>query len=740
MFNEKNSMNSKYYEVNLNNIHFMIYDFNKDMLVDGNKNYVCIKIKKILNSSNYNDIFYSGRDGSYPFPKLKHKSTLQKKVEDEENKNIQNEIIDQENSYKRKINEAINNEEDETTIKILKKYSILFFIIMIVCCVLNLFINLHYNYMFKDILYLIKNSISIRYCSKISVYFIRELTLLNLYIPNLNGGLYEEIPAKKPNREKYRLLIRKKINELFIENQSYLTSILSSPYSPSKITLKKLSENLRPVYISKGEYKIIKTEILSTLVQYNNAFYNLAMSDIIIEQNHLELISFIYNSFNEYGKGIYLLIDIYSSELLIQKKTTIIILISILIIFFLLYLIINIIVARSYLSVEITRGNYMKVFYGINISSIKYLMTNCENYLENLKKNEKNMNNDTETKNGEEDNKTLIQKTNENVRRNSLVVEENRNKIEKELISLKNIIFVTIYFGYVLGMYIYYVYNFFCVVELIKSEIDISNFYFRLSIFQLNMIDLFNSYREYIFDDTSIIYSKNSFDFIKQIEVNITDSITSDTKLISTFVLSKLSKNEEISNILNKDICSYYITDYFESSEECHKKFEDTKYDYVIMATNFIQKINSAKNIAKYFLTTKNVVGNLTGYDKEKWLAMGNELLEQDGDKTSIFRLDLFNDKEIHSELNLIFINLFLPYIEANRRALLDKVKVEGKENLIIGLFFLYLFIVFVFFFGYWVPKVRFVNNYIYKTKKILLIIPMNILASQNNIKSVLNL
>ena len=474
MFNEKNNMNSKYYEVNLNNIHFMIYDFNKDMLVDGNKNYVCIKIKKILNSSNSNDIFYSGRDGSYPFPKLKHKSTLQKKVEDEENKNIQNEIIDQENSYKRKIYEAINNEEDETTIKILKKYSILFFIIMIVCCVLNLFVNLHYNYMFKDILYLIKNSISIRYCSKINVYFIRELTLLNLYIPNLNGGLYEEIPAKKPNREKYRLLIRKKINELFIENQSYLTSILSSPYSPSKITLKKLSENLRPVYISKGEYKIINTEILSTLVQYNNAFYNLAMSDIIIEQNHLELISFIYNSFNEYGKGIYLLIDIYSSELLIQKKTTIIILISILIIFFLLYLIINIIVARSYLSAEITRGNYMKVFYGINISSIKYLMTNCENYLENLKKNEKNMNNDTETKNGEEDNKTLIQKTNENVRRNSLVVEENRNKIEKELISLKNIIFVTIYFGYVLGMYIYYVYNFFCVVELIKSEIDIS--------------------------------------------------------------------------------------------------------------------------------------------------------------------------------------------------------------------------------------------------------------------------
>ena len=145
MFNEKNNMNIKYYEVNLNNIHFMIYDFNKDMLVDGDKNDVNIKIKKILNGSKSNEIFSSGNGESYPFLKIKHKSTLKKKVEDEEQKNSQNEIIDQENAYKRKINEAINNEEDEATIKTLNKYSLLFFIIMIVTCVINLFVNLNYN-------------------------------------------------------------------------------------------------------------------------------------------------------------------------------------------------------------------------------------------------------------------------------------------------------------------------------------------------------------------------------------------------------------------------------------------------------------------------------------------------------------------------------------------------------------------------------------------------------------------
>ena len=336
IFNEKNNMN-KYYEVNLNNIHFMIYDFNTDMLVDGDKNNVNIKIKQILNGSKNNEIFFSGKDEGYPnsFLSLKHKSTLKKKIIDEENKKKQNEMIDKESSFKRKICDAINNQEDEAIIKKLKTYTILFFITMISCSGINLYLNLHYNYMFKDILNLIKNSISIRYCNRISLYYVRELTLLNLNIPNLTGGEYIEIPAKKINKEGYRKLIRDKLTNLFIENQSYLKAILSSSYSPSDNTSKILSEiELYPGFISNKKYEIIKSDILSTIIQFNNAFYNLAMSKIIIEQNHAELFNFVHNGFNEYEKGILILIDIYRYELNIQKKRTIIILICFLIVFF----------------------------------------------------------------------------------------------------------------------------------------------------------------------------------------------------------------------------------------------------------------------------------------------------------------------------------------------------------------------------------------------------------------------
>jgi hypothetical protein len=369
---------------------------------------------------------------------------------------------------------------------------------------------------------------------------------------------------------------------------------------------------------------------------------------------------------------------------------------------------------NNYLSAEITRKNYMKVFYGINLDSLKYLMTNCEKYLEYLKKTEKNMNNDDESKNDEEDKGELIKKTNENGKRNIPLLEENRYKSEKESISLQTIIFFIIYYGFLLGMYIYFVYNFFCMVDLINYEINISNFYYRLSIYHLSIIDLFNSFREYIYDDTSIIFYKTSFDYIKETELIIDDSINKDTELVRSFATSILLKYEGVQSLIMRDMCSFFFTDYFESIEECQKEFDDIKYGYLILATSFAKNIHYAKYIATYFLRNKNIVGNLTEYDKEKWITMGNNFLEQEGDKPAMFRLDLFNEKELHTDLNLIFINIFLPYIQEVRRVFIDKITIEGKENLVIKLFIIYQIMIFFVFFIYWVPKINFVSNYIY--------------------------
>ena len=737
-FYEKNNNMNKYYEVNLDKIHFMIYDFNKDIIVDGSKDEVSIKIKNLLyNSENLDRMSFSENNGNYPYISLKHKLKKNKKEDDDKNKNSQNEIMDTKNSHKRKINDAINNEENETIIIKLRAYLIIFFIVMLLFSGLILFINLHYNNIFIDILNLIKTIISIKYCNKISLYYVRELTLLNLNIPNLNGGEYLEIPANKSNREDYRKMLRVKLRELFYENQSYLKTIFSSSYSPSETTSNNLFQlTLYPLFLFNKKFENTSSEIFSTLIQYNNELYNLAMSQTLIEQNHPDLFNFIYNSFNEYGKGINLLIGEYESELNIQKKITNIILISLLIFYFLISLIINIIIIKSFVSADKTRENYMKIFYGINIHLIKNLMINCENFMNYLRKNKNNIENETESKDSERDNNSLIQKVNENKndKRNSLINDEKRN------ISYKNLIFFFLYFLYALIMYLYFILNFFFMTKLIKKSVDTSNFYFRLSVVQLNLIDIFNSYREYVFDNTTTLFYKNSFYIIKEIEKNIDDNIESDIRFINYFISSNFLKYKEALSLSSKDICSYFITDYFKSIEECKNKFEETKYEFLVIISNFIRKINSAKNIVKYIFTIKNVIGNLTEYDKEKWITMGNNLLEQEGDKPTIFRLDLFNDKEIHSDLNLMFINIFLPFIDNIRKTLLNKINFEGNENIFLSLFIIYLLLGSLILLFYWVPKVRSISSYIYKTKKILLIIPMSILSSQDNIKYILKL
>jgi hypothetical protein len=62
----KNNM-INFYKVNLNKVRFMIFDFNKDMVVEGNKNKINCKVEDIINNSKKkNEIISLGKDIKYP--------------------------------------------------------------------------------------------------------------------------------------------------------------------------------------------------------------------------------------------------------------------------------------------------------------------------------------------------------------------------------------------------------------------------------------------------------------------------------------------------------------------------------------------------------------------------------------------------------------------------------------------------------------------------------------------------
>jgi hypothetical protein len=196
--------------------------------------------------------------------------------------------------------------------------------------------------------------------------------------------------------------------------------------------------------------------------------------------------------------------------------------------------------------------------------------------------------------------------------------------------------------------------------------------------------------------------------------------------------------NDDLIALSTDDLCTYYQTDYFNKKEECLNKYKlIINYDYNTIFINFVQNIRNIKNIAKYRFENENIVGSLSSEDDTIQQRI-NELEESGQNYT--FRLDLFNDRILHSDINKIFLNVVIPYFDKLRIVILKNVSIGEEDEVFIIMFLIYAPLIALLYFAYLLPMIRYLNNSIYKTKKILLIIPIKILTSQVNIKSLLNL
>ena len=114
-----------------------------------------------------------------------------------------------------------------------------------------------------------------------------------------------------------------------------------------------------------GHIEIISGDVFSTLMQYNGAFYNLATSPLYLEQNHTDFLNFLHNSFNDYARGINILIELYKYELEYQVNIIKIKLIVGLVIFFLIYIGVYLLISFYFISASKIRVRYMDIFYGM---------------------------------------------------------------------------------------------------------------------------------------------------------------------------------------------------------------------------------------------------------------------------------------------------------------------------------------------------------------------------------------
>ena len=256
-----------------------------------------------------------------------------------------------------------------------------------------------------------------------------------------------------------------------------------------------------------------------------------------------------------------------------------------------------------------------------------------------------------------------------------------------------------------------------------------------------NILYLYNGYREFLFDENSIIFGMQSNDYLIRQENKIYLSSTKDFNFLTIYQ----NNFKDIKNEINKNgLCNFSFTDFFKNEEECQNFMGGEKgiisFGFDILLNYFIEEIRMKRNYVKGLMNKGILVGNLS--DLNNYYLWNDDNLNLKNNQTLIFRMNLFNKEDIHHNLNIIFINIIYQYINKERNLTLNSISTRMDNGHIIYIILIVCHCSFaiVSILFYLIPEINKLNIEIYKTKNILSIIPVQILASLPNLKTLLKI
>ena len=771
---KKNStFKDSYYKIDLSKIRYFNYDFNMGTFVEI-KNYeklsqmevffntfkktdelylpmIMLNKETITHKNKKKESRFKKHHGSKKYSAFikhenKHHNNKNEKTEKNENKNI----IDKRKELEYKIKAALNQEDKQILIQIFLIISLISLLILIFAGVITNYFIIHEINNFKNYIELICYSSELRLFYNAAVYYLRELTLVNFVPPkNKINDSYIKYPEYSYNKTKYRRSLKDKIYNIYNYSHSLTESLISANIDFLN-NAKNYSENNFTIFILKNDLSVycISTSYSISLVQLSSALNNLVSDNIIIQQNSTDVYIFIYNYLNKIGERIKSLIEIYIDQINLKikdiKKTVFIG--SILA--FITFVIILIIISISYKSIIIKKTSYIEGFYRIKLDLIKQSIENCEFFIYTLKKqnNDKNyeLDNENSTLNDEEEYNQKSKKKDsinrysfdKNIKDDNNFYRMNTNNIantNKKYSSI--IIFVILTFGYYILIYI--ILNCICVVfYMFMSDISKNSiFMFHIQRKHNNIFELFNCYREYLFDPNSIIFGYNSLDYLLIKDKEIFSSNGNDTLLLEK-TYNLIDHYEGIyKEFKEQNLCIWSTGNYFYDEDEC-LNFLNGQINYGYEATSFAlhDLIFTGKNLIEYYMKENlDIVGNLSEFGINNY---------DDVTENQVFRLSLFNNNTIHSDLNVLFVQSILPYItkiiNETSNFIINSFG-NSDSNYYIYLICYILFNIFIYLFV-WIPFIKNMNSVIYNSKKILGIIPIHVLTTLVNIKKILNI
>ena len=723
----KTKIDDSYYKVNFSKIKFSQYDFSKHFVLEIKNWDKVSQVEKIIKEVNQK------KDENENNNKDKQKTNLKNKnqeINQSTNSNIN--INNSENSLKQEIEKRLTKKESQKSIIILKKISVLVFLLLIGIGSISLYYIIISSKNVKNIGNLVTNSFQLLVLNNIGIYYIKELILLN----NEN---YTSIPSRK-TREEYIEVIFNRTKDVFIEVNELIVLICSSTFEFSASNSKQLYQRIIYVQNIQKDLSIskINTTIYGAIIESSSAMYNILLKDIEkIIPTEQDTYFFITNSLNiisiSYHNLCKIVIDELKKVIKNLKNELLIAYTSLYFFIILIYFLIN----YSYSEVIKKKESYIEVFFKIKTNIIKASLQKCE-YFNNK------LNNDDDD---DEDDEELIFLYEEHNKDNLIIQPEKSNektKIQKThkksklsgLFQIRIGIFLIIIMVFFTLIFIFYYF--------FLNQILINGQYFKNEILiESCFYELYNSFREYLFDINSMVYFENSLSRLNVLleEIYQTRKIcfkymNKNRKYLPYNFLSKYNM------IFKHDPCYYRLDDYFLDDNECFEFMNGaTKFGYLIMNSYFIEEIRFLKEMFENYIDISKPMNNLTltGLEEniKKWpLDEKESEAYANNDPIKIFNIKMF------SNVNLMFSNIIIPFLDNLKKLTIDSLNkyLNNEYQKYIIMIIIYISIISIAFFFVWIPFINILDSTIYRTKNMLSIIPIQVLISISNIEKLLDI
>ena len=304
--NKIENIENEYYKImSLNKIKLMVYDFNKEMVINA-KNEKKSQVEIIIDSYKSRQNINISEDTNYvnlSFDKyikdLKNKGekdsskNLNKKVSDDHKKSEKSNVVDIEKEFEKEITYTISRHEDQNSIIYFFFISFVFIFLLLLIYILESFFIIAYYNAFKENLILIISSINLRYYTNIGIFSARETSLMSF------DGSVDNCTYHIPDTDKdtYAEKINGISKNAFSLCNSYMETIIGSSQKFSEETLNILSKNPFNITIRYGDnqYRNVTSTVFASIIQVYSAFCNLIQNLYVSVASIVKSILLLFN-------------------------------------------------------------------------------------------------------------------------------------------------------------------------------------------------------------------------------------------------------------------------------------------------------------------------------------------------------------------------------------------------------------------------------------------------------------